>query len=301
MAIRRGRNVHGILLLNKPVGGTSNDALQRVKRLFQARKAGHTGSLDKLASGLLPICLGEATKLSGFLLEADKYYHATCTLGVITTTGDAEGEISETRPVEGIARQQIDLVIQSFIGTIQQIPPMHSAVKYQGQPLYKLARQGKVIERQPRSVEIYVLKVRSWEPPHLSIAVHCSKGTYIRTLAEDIGQKLGCGAHVSALHRVGVGPYSDMIDFATLEDAAQQGLETLDKLLTPMHTMLTNWPELIVSKDSVVYLRQGHAVQIPHAPPSGWVKLFAAESHQFLGVGQVLEDGRVTPKRILNL
>ncbi len=297
--MQRGRNIHGILLLNKPIGFTSNDALQRVKRLFQARKAGHTGSLDKLASGLLPICLGEATKLSSFLLEADKYYQATCALGITTTTADAEGEVTETRPIEGIDRQQIDQVIASFIGTQQQIPPMHSAVKYQGQPLYKRARRGEVIERAPRTITIHSLKVRSFVENRLTIEVHCTKGTYIRTLAEDIGKALGCGGHISALHRVGVGPYSDMIDLTILEEEAKQGLEALDKFLVPMDTMLTGWPEVKLSQDTAHYVCQGHAVQIAHAPAKGWVKLFAQD--QFLGIGEILEDGRVAPKRLVNL
>jgi tRNA pseudouridine55 synthase len=303
---RIGRNVHGILLLNKPVGISSNTALQHTKRLFQARKAGHTGSLDNLASGLLPICLGEATKLSGFLLEADKYYQAECTLGMTTNTGDAEGEVLQTRPVTSITRKQIDEIIQSFIGPIQQVPPMYSAIKYQGQALYKLARQGKVVERQARSIIIYAITVHDWISNRLSIEVHCSKGTYIRTLAEDIGEALECGAYISALHRFGVGNYRDMLDFETLEHHAKQGLEALDNLLIPMHTVLTHWPEVKLSDDLAYYVRQGHAVQVPKAPTSGWVKLFAAKSHstepyQFIGIGQVLEDGRITPRRLLNL
>jgi len=170
MARRRsGRNVHGILLFNKPIGISSNAALQRVKRLFQARKAGHTGSLDRIATGLLPVCLGEATKLSGFLLDADKYYQAECTLGMTTTTGDKEGTVKQTRPVVGIDQNKIDAVIQSFIGPIEQIPPMHSAIKHKGQALYKLARQGKVVERQPRTVVIHALTVESFEDNRLKI------------------------------------------------------------------------------------------------------------------------------------
>ncbi|RKZ91687.1 MAG: tRNA pseudouridine(55) synthase TruB [Candidatus Parabeggiatoa sp. nov. 1] len=308
MAKRRtGRDVHGILLLNKPIGISSNGALQRVKRLFQARKAGHTGSLDKLASGLLPICLGEATKLSGFLLEADKHYQASLTLGVTTTTGDAEGEILQTRPVQGIERKRIDEVIQSFIGPIQQVPPMHSAIKYQGQALYKLARQGKVVERQARPVTIYALTVLEWIENRLSIAIHCSKGTYIRTLAEDMGEALGCGAYVCALHRVGVGEYRDMFDLEMLEHHAELGLEALDNLLMPMHTALTHWPTVNLTADLAYYVRQGQAIQVPNAPTSGLVKLFAdnvpninAESNHFMGIGEVLDDGRIAPRRLIN-
>ncbi|MDM8561027.1 tRNA pseudouridine(55) synthase TruB [Candidatus Parabeggiatoa sp. HSG14] len=305
MARRRtGRNVHGILLLNKPVGISSNTALQHAKRLFQARKAGHTGSLDNLASGLLPICLGEATKLSEFLLEADKYYQAECTLGVTTNTGDAEGEVLQIRQVAGITRKQIDKVIQSFMGSIQQIPPMYSAIKHKGQALYKLARQGKVVERKPRSIMIYDLTVRNWSSNCLSLEVHCSKGTYIRTLAEDIGEALSCGAYISALHRFGVGSYHDMLDFETLEHHAAQSLEALDSLLIPMHTILKHWPEVRLSAELAYYVRQGHAVQVAKSPTNGWVKLFVSNSHspeQFIGIGEVLEDGRVAPRRLLNL
>lgn len=293
-----GRDVHGILLLNKPVGISSNAALQRVKHLFQAKKAGHTGSLDKLASGLLPICLGEATKLSGFLLEADKRYQAQITLGITTTTGDAEGDILLTRPVDGIDQKKIDAVIQLFTGPIQQVPPMHSAIKHHGQALYKLARQGKVVERQARSVMIYALIVHNWVFNRIEIEVHCSKGTYIRTLAEDIGEALGCGAYLSALHRARVGDYHDMIDFETLEHHSHKGFDVLDKLLIPMHTALKHWPEINLSAELTYYVRQGHAVQVPHAPTDGWVKLFTDNAH-FLGIGQILEDGRIAPRRLI--
>ncbi|MFK5969069.1 MAG: tRNA pseudouridine(55) synthase TruB [Candidatus Marithrix sp.] len=290
------RNINGILLFNKPVGISSNAALQRVKRLFQANKAGHTGSLDQLASGLLPICLGEATKLSNFLLMADKYYETTLTLGFTTLTGDAEGEILQTRPTDDISREQIDKVVQSFIGSNEQVPPMYSALKHQGQPLYKLARQGKTIERKARTINIYDIEVQSFIDNYLAIKVHCSKGTYIRTLAEDIGEILGCGAFVSRLHRVRVGDYQNMIDFTTLEQQAD--LEALDKLLIPMETAILHWPKVNLSTELTYYIQQGQAVQVPQAPTDGWVQLFNEEL--FLGIGQVLEDGRVTPKRLIN-
>ncbi len=308
MAKRRtGRDVHGILLLDKPVGISSNAALQRVKRLFQARKAGHTGSLDNLATGLLPLCLGEATKLSGFLLEADKYYQAECRLGVTTTTGDADGEVLLTRPLVSIDRKRIDQVIKSFIGPIQQIPPMYSAIKHQGQALYKLARQGKVVERKPRSIMIYKLTVLNFVNNCISLDVHCSKGTYIRTLAEDIGEALGCGAHLSALRRIGVGDYRKMLDFETLERDAVQGFDVLDQLLIPMHTALGHWPTVRLESDLAYYVRQGQPVQVSKAPANGWVKLFVINPHstetssdQFIGIGQVLDDGRVAPRRLIN-
>lgn len=296
---RNGRNVHGILLLNKPVGISSNAALQVVKKLFNANKAGHTGSLDQLASGLLPICLGEATKFSGFLLDADKYYQAECALGTTTTTADAEGEILQTRAIDNINKDDIDIAIQKFIGTIEQVPPMYSALKHKGQALYKLARQGKVIERKARSITIYDLKMLNWTKDRLDIEVHCSKGTYIRTLAEDIGEVLGCGAHISALHRFGVGKYRDMFDISTLEDYAKQGLEALDSLLLPMDTIL-HYPKVILSSDLAYYFKQGQAVQVAKAPTDGFVKLFTDETH-FLGLGKILEDGRIAPKRLINL
>lgn len=304
---KNGRDVHGILLLNKPTGISSNTALQRAKHLFQANKAGHTGSLDNLASGLLPICFGEATKLSRFLLEADKRYQAECTLGVTTTTGDAQGEVLQTRSIAQLNNKKIDEVTQSFIGTIQQIPPMYSALKHQGKALYKWARQGKTIPRQARSIRIYDLVVKHWIDQHLVIEVHCSKGTYVRTLAEDIGEALGCGAHISALHRLSVGDYRDMVDFNMLEQSAQPEWEHLDQWLLPIHTLLSHWPTIILTEELAHYLRQGQAVQIAHAPTQGWVKLVVTAEHsmtqwnQFLGIGQILEDGRIAPRRLINL
>lgn len=299
MAKRRGRKVHGILLLNKPIGMTSNGVLQHVKRLFNAQKAGHTGSLDKLASGLLPICFGEATKFSSFLLEADKRYQAVCTLGRTTTTGDAEGETLETHSTEGITLDQVTQVIQAFLGPIEQIPPMHSALKRQGQALYKLARQGQVVERLPRSITIYEMTLQSLVDNQLTMEVHCSKGTYIRTLAEDIGKALGCGAYLSALHRTKVGHYQEMIDLNTLEQTLRQGQEeALDQLLIPMHNILTHYPQVTLSTDMTYYIRQGHPVQVAHAPTQGLVKLFS-NNNNFLGIGEVLEDGRVAPKRLV--
>jgi len=301
MARRRtGRNVHGILLLNKPVGISSNAALQRVKRLFKARKAGHTGSLDKLASGLLPICLGEATKLSGYLLEADKYYQAELTLGVTTETGDAEGKVLQTRSITGIDQSQIEAAIQSFIGPIEQVPPMYSAIKHHGQALYKLARQGKVVERQARTVIIHSFKVLSLIENRLFVEVHSTKGTYIRTLAEDLGEMLGCGAHITVLHRFGVGGYRELFDFETLEACAKEGLDALDRLLLPVHSALSDWPEVKLTEEIAYYVRQGDAVQVSHAPTVGWVKLFT-EDAEFIGIAEVLNDGRIAPRRIMNL
>ncbi len=303
MARRRfkGRSVNGILLLDKPVGITSNAALQQVKRLFKAAKAGHTGSLDPLASGLLPLCFGEATKFSGFLLDSDKHYIGTCKLGVTTTSADAEGEVVERRPVGELNPAEVEAVLQSFVGEIEQIPPMHSAIKVNGQPLYKLAHAGKEIEREPRRITIYSLEMVSLQGDELTLDVRCSKGTYVRTLAEDIGRKLGCGAHLGALRRVGVGPFdiADAVSLAELEHLAEDGLAALDQTLLPIESALSNWPELMLSDNTAYYLQQGQAVQIPKAPTSGWVCLFVGADHRFLGVGEILADGRVAPKRLV--
>ncbi len=299
---RKGRDVHGILLLDKPTDISSNKALQRVKHLFQAKKAGHTGSLDNLASGLLPICFGEATKIAGFLLGADKQYQTVFTLGTTTTTGDAEGDVISTYSTDNITQDQIDKVIQQFTGDIEQIPPMYSALKHQGQALYKLARQGKIVERQSRNLTIFSITQHDFTDNYLSLTVHCSKGTYIRTLAEDMGNTLGCGAHVSLLRRLSVSHYNQMIGFETLETYAQQSVETLDAQLIPMEDALPHLPTVTLVGDYIHYVRQGQAVQIAHAPTEGWVKLFAQyadETRQFIGIGTILEDGRIAPKRLL--
>lgn len=299
---RSGRSVNGIVLLDKPVGIGSNEALQIVKRLFHARKAGHTGSLDRLASGLLPICMGEATKLSGFLLEADKRYRASFRLGLKTSTGDAEGEVIESRAVPVITDSALDEVLGRFRGRISQIPPMHSAIKHHGQRLYKLAHKGIVVERQPRSVTIHVLDVLHRDPDQIHLEIACSKGTYIRTLAEDIGAALGCGASVSALHRIASGPFdaAGMHVLDDLRERAREGLDALDETLLPMQTALAGWPDVHLTDSVAYYLRQGQAVMVAHAPTRGLVKIYEKEN-RFLGVGEVLEDGRIAPRRLVKL
>lgn len=299
----RGRNIHGILLLDKPVGITSNAALQSVKRLYQARKAGHTGNLDPMASGLLPICMGEATKMSAFLLDANKRYQGVCKLGVRTSTADAEGEVVETRPVVGVDEARVREVLARFTGSIEQVPPMHSAIKHKGQPLYKLAHQGLEVERAPRTVEIYALNLLRLEGDELEIDVYCSKGTYIRTLAEDIGEALGCGAHLCELRRTLAGPFhiEDAVPLAELQRLAEaQDLGALDALLLPLDAALADWPALNLSENTAFYLRQGQPVLVPRAPTSGWVRLFAGED-RFIGVGQILDDGRVAPRRLVEI
>ena len=298
---RRGRAIDGILLLDKSIGFSSNTALQRAKQLFDARKAGHTGNLDRLASGLLPICFGKATKLSAFLLDADKRYQAVFRLGVVTTTGDAEGEVVATHEVPSFKLTQIEEVLRRFTGPINQIPPMFSAIKYQGQRLYQLAHRGISVERHARSVTIHELKLIDYDGDHIEVYVACSKGTYIRTLAEDIGSVLGgCGAHISALRRIGVGPYDiyQAIDLPGLEALAQEGAAPLDARLLSVDSVLINKPDVSLSNALSYYLCQGHAVRVPHAPSNGLVRIYNTE-RQFLGVGEVLGDGRIAPRRLM--
>lgn len=299
---KHGRHVHGILPLDKPSGVTSNGILQQVKRLYQARKAGHTGSLDQMATGLLPICFGEATKMSGFLLDADKLYRATCKLGIKTNTGDAAGEVIRQQPVPELSRDQVQAVLKRFNGPIEQVPPMHSALKHKGRRLYELVREGIEVERQPRPVTIHRLELLELRRDEIDIEVHCSKGTYIRTLAEDIGEQLGCGAHVSALHRLGAGPFTaeQMVTVEQVEQACQAGgLDALDKLLLPLDTAVADRPAVELAENVAYYLRQGQAVMVPNAPTHGWLRLYDHQ-RRFLGMGEILDDGRVTPRRLLH-
>lgn len=299
-----GRDVTGILLLDKPVGLTSNDALQRVKRIYRAAKAGHTGSLDPLATGLLPVCLGAATKFSAYLLDADKRYRVRVHLGVTTSTADAEGEVVERLPVEGVDATRIEQVLARFRGEIDQLPPMYSAVKHGGERLYKLARQGLEVERQLRRIQIFALDLIRIELPEIELDVHCSKGTYVRTLAEDIGRELGCGGHVSALRRTGVGPYEEAtFGFVTLEQlralAEEEGAAPrLDALLLPLESALGHRPAVRLAADATFYLQQGQAVLVPQAPTKGLVRLYDG-AQRFLGVGEILDDGKVQPKRLM--
>ena len=295
-----GRNVQGILLLDKPLGETSNAALQRVKRMYFARKAGHTGSLDPLAGGLLPICFGAATKISAFLLDANKRYWVRVKLGETTTTGDAEGAVIKTLPTVGVSESDISGALKRFVGEIQQVPPMYSALKQNGERLYKLAREGIEVEREPRTVKIYELKLQSCNLPEFELNVHCSKGTYVRTLAEDIGAVLGCGAHVSALRRTGVGPFSaeQMVHTDELNAAFEKGRQAMLELLLPMESALSNWPAVRLNADSTFYVKQGQPVLVPNAPTRGRVRLYDNKDG-FIGVGEILEDGRVAPKRLM--
>ena len=296
---QKGRAVDGVLLLDKPIGLTSNQALQKVKRLFDARKAGHTGSLDPLASGLLPICLGQATKVSGFLLDASKRYQVTARLGQRTDTGDADGRVIEEQTVPLLDDDAVKRVLAQFEGTQKQVPPMYSAIKYQGQRLYKLARKGVEVERQARDIEIYGLELLNQEADVLQLDVACSKGTYVRTLIEDIARALGTVAHVIVLRRLGVGPYAEgrLYRLEELEALAGQGMGRLDDILLPVDSALEHWPSVELGADSAYYLMQGQAVMAPGAPSSGKVRLYD-EGHGFLGIGEVKLDGRVAPTRL---
>ncbi len=297
----RGRDVDGILLLNKPLGISSNDALQKVKYLYKAAKAGHTGSLDPLATGLLPICFGEGTKISAFLLDADKRYRVRVRLGETTATADAEGEVVERRSTEGVIKERLQEVVESFIGEIQQLPPMYSAVKHEGERLYKLARRGIEVERKLRAITIYDLKLTVFEAPEFELEVHCSKGTYIRTLAEDIGEELGCGAHVVALHRTTVGPFegNEMVTFEDLEASLEVDRYSLDTFLKPIDDGLADLVAVNLSDDAAYYIRLGQAVVVPKAPTQGRVRLYAPDK-QFIGVGFIQDDGKVAPKRLMS-
>lgn len=294
------RTVNGILLLDKPLHLTSNSALQKVKNLFAARKAGHTGSLDPLATGMLPICFGEATKFSQYLLEADKRYTVIAKLGIKTATGDAEGEVIASRSVPPLTTENLSELFTKFRGEISQVPSMYSALKHQGRPLYELARQGITIEREARKVIIHELKLLSYTADTLSLEIACSKGTYIRTLVEDIGEALGCGAHVIFLRRLTTAGYAEneMIALSDLEKISSTDPYALDKYLLPIDTALHSIPVINISEAAAFYLLRGQAIIVPQAPKSGMVRLML-NSNRFLGVGEILQDGRVTPRKLI--
>lgn len=299
---RPQRKINGIFLLDKPVGISSNGALQQVKRAFGARKAGHTGNLDVLATGLLPICFGEATKVCAFLLDADKRYIADIKLGEVTETGDSEGEV-----IRRVERFSVDIeaatrVAANFTGEIEQVPPMYSALKQDGQRLYKLARQGIEVERKPRKIVIRSLSVTGLHEGILSIDVSCSKGTYIRTLAEDIGDALGCGAHVKSLRRTEAGPFSieAALSVSQVHDISD-GVDSeamLDEKLLPLDRALINFPDIELSEEMAFSITRGQAVRIADAPVEGFVRLYRPK-REFIGVGAVLEDGRIAPRRMM--
>lgn len=305
---RRGRPVNGILVFDKPLGVSSNGALQESKRLFFAAKAGHTGSLDPLATGVLPLCFGEATKFSQFLLNADKTYTSTFVLGAKSTTDDADGEITLVADASILTEQQVLASLLSFKGEQQQIPPMYSALKHKGERLYKLARQGREVERASRNVCIDKVEMTAFRRYggdraliEIDVLLSVSKGTYIRTVASDLGDKLGVGGYVAALRRVQSGPFleSEAVSIERLR-ALKQGdrFEEMDALLRPLDSALSHIPTVILDESTGFYLRRGQAVQVPDAPNSGTVKLLM-ESGDFVGIGEISEDGLVAPKRLI--
>lgn len=290
------KNINGILLLDKPLGFSSNQALQRVKWLLQAAKAGHTGTLDPLATGLLPLCFGEATKFAHYLTDADKTYRATIKLGVTTTTGDAEGAVLNTLPVN-VTSNQFDEACRKFVGVISQVPPMYSALKHEGKALYEYAREGVEIERKVRTVTIHAIEVLSFAGDVAEIEVTCTKGTYIRTLAEDIGVDLGCGAHLIGLRRTATASY-DIAEAITLE--AFEALSSEERLakLAPPETAVDYLPSVMLDADSAFYLMQGQAVWRRGNIPVGLLRLYD-ERNVFLGLGEQQSDGKIAPKRLM--
>lgn len=302
---RPRRVVNGVLLLDKPAGLTSNGALQRVKWLFRAEKAGHTGALDPLATGVLPLCFGEATKFSQYLLDADKTYRAEARLGVITDSGDADGKIIAEHAVPSLDRTGMEAVLARFRGEIEQVPSMFSALKRDGKPLYELARAGVTVEREARRVTVYRLELEALTATTFSIVARVSKGTYIRSLVEDIGQALGCGAHVTALRRLEAGGFTlaGAVSIAEVERVAEvEGEAGLDRLLLPPEALLDGWPVVTLSRENAYHTRRGQAAPAPDLPPGTRVALFedSGAARAFLGVGETTDDGRVTPRRLVN-
>jgi tRNA pseudouridine55 synthase len=291
------RNIHGILLLDKRLGISSNRALQEVKRLFNANKAGHTGSLDPLATGLLPICFGEATKISGMMLDDNKRYQVTVLLGIKTDTGDLEGNVIETQPVPEFSQEGIKTILEKFTGAIDQVPPMYSALKQNGKKLYELARNGITVERKARRITIFELKLLAIGIDTLELEVHCSKGTYIRSLAEDIGQELGCGATVKALCRIQSGQYQ--IEQAVTIEQLQKldGQQILDKLIA-VDNPLQNIPAVYLDGQQAASIKFGQILKL-NEDLLGTVRIY--DTTEFLGLGEMRLNGKLAPKKLFNL
>jgi len=297
--VRNMQRIDGVLLLDKPVGPSSNAVLQHVKRLYSAQRAGHTGTLDPLASGLLPICFGEATKFGSHLLEADKGYVAEMRLGIRTETGDAEGRVLEVRPFN-TTRANLETVIQSFLGEIEQIPPMHSALKKDGQPLYKLARKGVSVERAARRISIRKLELKAYEAGAVTVYVRCSKGTYIRTLAEDIGQRLGCGAHLTRLRRTEIAEL-DVSTAVSLDQIEMQDISVRLDWLLPVEHLVTALPRIDLESKLARRFESGQTIDMKRSSPpflEGLVRVYAPTS-RFIGVAEVDKQGGLQPRRLL--
>jgi len=295
---KSGRNVNGIILLDKRLGVSSNRALQEVRRLFNANKAGHTGSLDPLATGLLPLCFGEATKVSAMMLDDNKRYQAVVKLGVMTDTGDAEGEIIEQKPVPELTQQLIEDCLNGFVGEIDQVPPMYSALKHNGRKLYELAREGKTVERKARRISIFELKLLDSTADSLTLDVFCSKGTYIRSLAEDIGHKLGCGGTITALRRTQSGQFK-LEDALTIEQCQAMSLEQLTAGLLAVDQPLCDVPIIELSEQQAVLIKHGQQIQHGTETIQGLVRMYSEQV--FLGLGELLLNGKLVPKKIFNL
>lgn len=305
---RKGRPINGVLILNKAAGMSSNGALQRAKRLFFVAKAGHTGSLDPLATGVLPLCFGESTKFSQFLLDADKRYRSTFRFGITTNTGDADGEMMVEMPTDILTREQVEKSLQQFSGEIEQIPSMFSALKHNGQPLYKLAREGKEVERKARKVTVFEIKLldfRGGPAAEADVEIHCSKGTYVRSIAEDLGHELGCGAHVQTLHRSGAGAFHEGQAISLEELEAELGdsdPEVLDHHLLPMDAPVEDLAALTLPESTGYYFSLGNPVmdsQVFCAGEEGDMVRVFLENGEFLGIGELTDDGRVAPKRLV--
>ncbi|MGR5160292.1 tRNA pseudouridine(55) synthase TruB [Vibrio owensii] len=304
---RKGRPINGVILLDKPTGISSNDALQKVKRIFFAEKAGHTGALDPLATGMLPICLGEATKFSQFLLDSDKRYRVIAKLGERTDTSDSDGEVVETRPVD-VNLEKLEACIDTFRGESDQVPSMFSALKYQGKPLYEYARKGIEVPRESRKITVYEIVLHRFEGDEVEMEVHCSKGTYIRTIVDDLGEMLGCGAHVTMLRRTGVAkyPYEKMVTLEQLNELLEQAhrdevapKELLDPLLLPMDTAVEDLPEVNLNAELTNLVQHGMPVQAFGAPEGTPIRMTSGEDKLFIGVAEVNDDGKVAPKRLV--
>ncbi|EJL6718453.1 tRNA pseudouridine(55) synthase TruB [Vibrio alginolyticus] len=304
---RKGRPINGVILLDKPTGISSNDALQKVKRIYFAEKAGHTGALDPLATGMLPICLGEATKFSQFLLDSDKRYRVIAKLGERTNTSDSDGEVVETRPID-VTLDKLEACIDQFRGESDQVPSMFSALKYQGKPLYEYARKGIEVPRESRKITVYEIVLHRFEGDEVEMEVHCSKGTYIRTIVDDLGEMLGCGAHVTMLRRTGVAkyPYENMVTLEQLNELLEQAhreerapRELLDPLLLPMDTAVEDLPEVNLVPELANMVQHGQPVQVFGAPTEGSLRLTMGEERLFIGVGEMNEDGKIAPKRLV--
>lgn len=296
----RGRDVRGILLLDKPRGMTSNQALQRVKRIYHAAKAGHTGSLDPLATGMLPICFGSATRLGGYLLDAGKEYRVTAMLGVATDSGDADGAVTERRTGPAPSEPAVRDVLARFVGEIAQIPPMYSALKRGGVPLYRLARKGITVPRAERRVTIHAIDLVRCEWPELELTLRCTKGTYVRTLVADVAAALGTVGHVVELRRLAVDPFGD-VPLTTLEQLesaeASGGMEALDRLLLPPDRALAEWARVAVEPDAAERLVHGQSVEAQSAWPIGRTRVYS-QAGSFIAIGEVTEDRRLVPRRV---